>query len=222
MRDRHRRSARSTSRSIQRSRPRAAPPPGGAGSRRLLRVGALALLAAAVLLTFFGWLALSRRPGPPTTPEARLSAEEAFAAGVELAMAKRHQASLPYFRRAVSQAPDSWTAHANYSNALHNGAQESRRHLGKDEAAARSSVERIGMMRECLRESDLADSLTAAPAERATIAYQRAQSLQTWGFPIEAWLECRRAQAMDSMTAEIGKAARATGDLLAAGGRAER
>jgi len=136
-------------------------------------------------------------------------------------MGERHQASLPYFRRAVSQAPDSWSAHANYSNALHNGAQESRRHLGKDEPAARSSVERIGMMRECLRESDLADSLTAGPADRAAIAYQRAQSLQTWGFPIEALLEYRRAQAMDSSREDIAKAAHATGNRLAAGGRAE-
>jgi tetratricopeptide (TPR) repeat protein len=172
-----------------------------------------------------GYLVWSRIPARPPAGDPRASdplegmtAEEAFARGVELGKAGHHQASLPYFRRAASLAPDSWTARENYANTLYDGAQESRSHLGKFEPVMRSSVERMEMIATSFRETDAAAALAGEPTDRAIVLYQLGQSFGTFGFPIDALVAFEKAAALDPASAPIGAAVRVSETRLRAGG----
>jgi len=158
--------------------------------RRGLWVGLLALACLAGLS-----LVLWRRPPPPPPPAAaeRLSALEAEAVGSRLSGDGHHLASLPYYRRIADEYRVEWVAHANYSSALHNASQESRSHLGSQAPAIRSSIERMAMVEISNREQELAERYAGPGADRALALFQGGQTLQTWGFPIEALVEYRRA-----------------------------
>ena len=150
-----------------------------------------------------------------------MSAGEAYSAGLARGQAGRHLESVPYFRAAVLLAPDSWTARENLANALNNGAQESRIHLGKDEPAIRSSVERIGMIRDAISHSRVAERLTQTDQDRALIGFQRAQTLYTFGLVNDADLEFRRALALSPSSPAIAQALEQSTARLRNGGGPE-
>jgi tetratricopeptide (TPR) repeat protein len=159
----------------------------------------LAWLAPA-LIAIAAALLLRLRPHPETSPPPqhpaeRLSAQESNRQGLRLARQGRPLEATAYFRRVLALRPYSWFAHQNYAGALGNGAQEARLHLGKEEIATRSSVERVAMLRESLRETVIAESL-ATPSDQATVLIERARALYTWGFPLEALGFYRSAAAL--------------------------
>ena len=207
---------------MSKRRSRGVPPPSRrrpGGTRPFSGRWSALLIVAGVALAYFAWNRLSRRPeaGVPA-PADRMSAEDAHAAGLRFGREGRHLASLPFFRSAVRQAPDSWAARENYSNALVNGAQESRVHLGKDEPATRSSVERAAMIRESFRQSAIADSLAQDVRDRAVVVYQRAQALHTFGLVADAVVEFRKAAALDPASGGIARASRDAEARLRSGG----
>jgi tetratricopeptide (TPR) repeat protein len=179
------------------SRPLGRPRPGRrAAARKLLWPAAAGLL---LLAAGAGWLLRPRPeapPPPPVHPAERLSAAEATYHGLLLARAGRALAAIPYFRSALALSPASWSAHVNYAAALGNGAQEARLHLGREEIATRGSVERVAMVVESLQETEAAERLAAAPADRATVLGERARVLYTWGFPLDALAVYRAAAAL--------------------------
>ncbi len=180
----------------------------------------IAALVALAVASRAWWLA--RRAalvpaGAPPHPSAQLSAEEAHQRGLQLARAGRALEAIPYFRRAVGQVAGSWLAHENLAAALGNGAQEARLHLGKDEIATRSSVERVAMMMESVRETEVADRLAGSPGDRATALFERARALQTWGFPVDALALFRAAAALAPQRADLAETLRRAEQALASG-----
>jgi tetratricopeptide (TPR) repeat protein len=161
----------------------------------------------------------SRRPPAPPHPAERLSAEEAHRLGLVLARQSRPLEAAGYFRRVVAISPHSWFAHQNYAAALGNGVLEARLHLGREEIATRSSVDRIAMLRESLRETEIAERLAAAPSERATALTERARVLYTWGFPIQALAIYRTAATLVPGHRIVTEAISQVETELKAGGR---
>lgn len=146
-----------------------------------------------------------------------MEVSQAETEGYALVQRGRYQESLPYSRRVAQVAGTEWMAHANYSSALHNAAQESRLHLGRIEPAMRSSLERVARMGLSLDEEDLAE-LYARGHDRAIAVYLRGQTLQTWGFPLDALGEYQRALAMAPQDTAIRQVVVNLTRLLARGG----
>jgi tetratricopeptide (TPR) repeat protein len=163
-----------------------------------------------------------RRPAERAAhPADRLGADAAYGIGLTLGRDGHHLAALEYFGSAARQAPDWWAARQSYASALYNGAQEARVHLGKEEPATRSSVERIAMVNASMRESRGADSLAQQPGDHALIAFQNGQTLHTFGLVDDALVEFRRAAALDPSSKMIASALRGAERRLASGGQAE-
>jgi hypothetical protein len=177
-------------------------------------------LGGLLALSVAGWIGTRFLAGrhAPIDPLERMTAEDAFASGVRLGGAGHHLAALPYFLRAVSLAPDSWTAHENYASTLYNGAQETRIHMGKGEPGTRSSLERVTMIGESLRQTDEAMSWTREPNDQAVLLFQRAQVFHTFGFAIDALVEFHKATGMSPGNAPIVRAASRAEEQLRSGG----
>ncbi|OGF16601.1 MAG: hypothetical protein A2W00_02080 [Candidatus Eisenbacteria bacterium RBG_16_71_46] len=169
----------------------------------------IALLLAAVAVA--GWLALrprgerpARAPGSraqvPGMPDsiAALDPVEAARRVAPLVRAKRWSESLPYFRCIVAERTAGALAHSDYATVLHNASVEAHPRAGLLVPLTRSSVERVAMLREALRQYDLALSLATGPQERAFILGGRGNILRGWGFPWEALADYRRAADLDS------------------------
>lgn len=181
------------------------------------RAGAIAprWLALAALLGFaggaIGWWV--NRPAPPPAapgapdPAAGLDLAGANAAAIRLVGEGRHVESLPYFRRQLEllDAPV-WAAHKDYASALHNAAAES----GTHGPATRSSLERIALLAESLRQLDLAAALTDRPGERAALLADGAHTFEFWGMPWDALDRLHRAAALPGAAPAIARRAAAT------------
>jgi Flp pilus assembly protein TadD len=180
-------------------------------------------MAVIVVLAALAWWAVSRdrRTSPTATsdPGALLGGPQAHERGLALAREGDPLAAAPYFRRVVVLHPDSWFAHENLASALGNGAQQARFHLGKAETATRSSVERVAMMREALRETEAAELLSGAPADRAVALFERGRALQTWGFPSDAAVLFQKAATAAPTRTDILASLRSAERSLAGGGR---
>jgi len=157
-------------------------------------------------------------PVPAGSVADHLSGEQAETIGSRLSGAGRHIASLPYYRRIVDLLGTEWIAHSNYSSALHNAAQESRVHVGKLGPGVRSSVERMALMVISQREQDLAERHARSQADRALVLFQRGQTLQTWGFPLDALAEYRRALQQTPGDPNLTRVETTLTELLAHGG----
>src|SRR5262245_10407132 len=176
-----------SSRKNRTARPPARRPTSRPRARRMPRVAMIALVSVGLGIVLWRPIArivVARRP--PAHPAERMGADQLFDTGLRFGNAGLHLAGLPYFRRLVDLLPSSWEARQNYANTLYNGAQEPRVHLGRLEPATRSSLERIQMIAESLRQTDAASSLATEPTDRALIEYQRAQALYTFGFALDA------------------------------------
>src|SRR5207249_11731192 len=105
-----------------------------------------------------------------------------------------HLESLPYFRRALAGVrEDFWEIHLNYAAALNNAALQARRIGGADLPASRASFERAAMLRESLRQLELAERLAPDPRVRAAVRDARGGHHELGGDPEEADVVIRRA-----------------------------
>jgi hypothetical protein len=183
----------------------------------------IAIPAAALAVWLFApRLFPGRSTGPIPHPAATVPAWEARRLGLLLAGKGQHLASLPYFRRVAEDVSSSWADRVNYASAIGNGAQEGRRHLGKEEPAIRSSVERIAMTRLSLATMDEAEGLAPTRPDRATVISERARSLFTWGFVADALVEYRRAGQLDPNRPDVARTISSLTRLLESGGREDR
>ncbi len=179
---------------------RGAPPPPARPRGRRFAARALVLAAVAAVAVAAVWLTRGARAPQPADPLATLDPEQAYRRGVDLARAGHYVQSVPYFRRAADTPGAPWQVRHDYSSSLHNAAMESRT-LGRvGLRAVRSSVERVAMVRESLRQLDLAEPGATSPRDRAFLELERGSTLSAWGFPLEA-AECyRRAVALGPAT----------------------
>jgi hypothetical protein len=210
----------------------------GAGGRPGQLARQAAWVALASVLVVAGWWFLGRwqghppsaiqgsaprseRTAAPDDPAAGLSPDDAFRAGELRAREGRHLESLPFFRAAARALPGSWVDRQNFSNALFNAAQEGRVYQGSAAPATRSSVERIATVLEAWDESLAADSLAPKAEARALIAYQQGQTFFTYGLPIDALKEFRRACALAPADRGYANTVRRLESELAGGGSAK-
>jgi len=91
-------------------------------------------------------------------------------------------------------------------------------HLGSLGPAVRSSVERMALMATSQREQELAELHARQPADSALAVFQGGQTLQTWGFPLEALAEYRRALEQAPGDPNLIRIANKMNELLAHGG----
>lgn len=91
-----------------------------------------------------------------------------------------------------------WEFDLTFSNLLHNAAMQ---------AGARSSYERVAMMRESFAELDRAEAMALDPRALAEILDWRARKLEVWGFPWETLMVLTRAQRADPSSPAISERA---------------
>ncbi|HET7225422.1 MAG TPA: hypothetical protein VFK69_06865, partial [Candidatus Eisenbacteria bacterium] len=87
--------------------------------------------------------------------------------------------------------------HIEFSGALAAAAVHVQPRAGRLAALIPASDRRVALLRESLAELDAAGALATTPAERALVMAHRANRLVIWGFPWDALVEFRRAQALD-------------------------
>ncbi|HTO90282.1 MAG TPA: hypothetical protein VMJ70_04060 [Candidatus Sulfotelmatobacter sp.] len=203
---------------MKRSRPvrpksRLAPRPAGrdaATRRRGARVPwLLGSLTLAVLAAFAAWRAMPGRREARPTGLPSVSASAALDSLQALDDQGRSYDLVPYARLLMSLAPqNSFEFHARFAAALQNAAIESRRQDGVLRPRTRSSVERIGFLRETLSELDRAEALAPDAERRGAVATTRAEVLGLWGFERESLLEFRRANRFHPLDQKaLGEAA---------------
>jgi tetratricopeptide (TPR) repeat protein len=150
------------------------------------------------------------RPGSVrgADPLAGLTPAAAYDSATSLSRAKRPVESLPYYRRALQGAAKNlWVVHFNYGSALNNAGLQIRERDGVPMPAIRSSVERVALMREALAHLDSAEALAPSPHDRATVLAARAERLELWGLPWDAFVELRQAQFTEPQRKDLGRAA---------------
>lgn len=189
--------------------------------RRSRRGWAVAVIGLAAIAIGVNWMATRVRRTSSTSgdPVAGLDVTRAHERGMELARGGDPLGAVSYFRRVVALRPDSWNAHENLAGAVGNAAQQARTHLGKAEIATRTSIERVVLMREAIRETEAAEGLVETPADRATVLFERGRALQTWGFPIEALVFFRLAYASAPHRPEIAASLRGAEEAFVTAGR---
>ena len=154
------------------------------------------------------------RLGPSAKPQApgraAFEPRRAYEEGMELIKQRRFVESLPILRSVAEAEPGISQVHHDYAAAMLNAVHQPRRHLGRDEFAVRSSVERIALVNQAMVEL-MAAERSAGPNARARAWAERtrAQAFGAWGFPWEALVGYRRMEAADpSWTEMVGRAKR--------------
>ena len=169
--------------------------------------GAAALVAALAAVALGGYAAArfalrsnAKRAAPPADSLAAMDPIQALNRGVALGRQQRHFESLPYFRRAAAGSAG-WLAHWNFAAALNNAAIEVGSRNGLAVPASRAAIERIDLTRRALAEIALAER--EAPDRRtvAMLELVRGQTMELWGFPVDALDLYRRAARIDSSSA---------------------
>ena len=177
------------------------------GARRWLVALVLVLLAGGAFATRMG-----RHPrGAETTGvAANLSAQEAYARAVALASRLQYRESLPYFEAATARAPrEFWELHYNYAAALLSVTRQYEERAHRQVAVSHSSVERVRLMHEAIRQLTLAAPLAPAGAARAKVLKERSNAFAVWGFPWESLISLRQAQQAAPGEPEIERQAEA-------------
>lgn len=178
------------------------------GSRpRAGRPGHLVRAWLAVALALFFGLSCATRDTAPSRPSespdaapdslTRLDPAAAYRRALDLGASRQFVASLPYFRRALSQPIGAWQPYADCATTLFQATHESVVRGGREIPAVRSSDERVALLVDAARALDQADARAKTPREHATIAAMRARQLAVWGLTWEAVSEYARAGASD-------------------------
>lgn len=198
------------------ARPRPQPRP-GAGAERPRGRARWPWVAIGVAAIVIGatWSLMRGRPaaqdGTSTAtadPAAALTPDAAYQTALGLSTAGRHAESLPYYRRALAgQRSTEWGVRYNLAGELYNVGLETHPYLGGAVPGARSSIERVAMMREALAQMDTAEHLARNAHDRAVVIRTRGEHLQVWGLPWDAFVQLRRAQWTDSVRRELGNIA---------------
>jgi hypothetical protein len=160
----------------------------------------IGVLAVAVL---GWWLLVARRtPGTRATPplqDPQATLEKAIA----LIKQGRYAEGIPIIEGVVKVYPFTASGHHDYATALLNAVHQGRVHLGKQEFAVRSSVERVALVRTALFELLEAERNAREPADLAWALRTRAQAFGAWGFPWEALVGYRNAAQADTTWGEM-------------------
>jgi len=160
-------------------------------------IGALALVVIAGL-AWFTTRAPRRAGGPPPDPAHAMAAPDAYREAIRLANADRRTESFAFFRRALEGlATDSWEVRYNYGITLASDAIQYVPRAGEPRLATRSSVERVGLLSEAMRQLDRASRLAPNPSARAQVLSHFANLLAVWGFPWETLDLMRRTEYAD-------------------------
>jgi len=175
--------------------------PSGPPARRSTAAlwAALTLGALAATVAVY-WLA-GRRPTapepPPAPPLLAGAIEDLYRRGRELLDEKRAAEALPLLRQAMQARPDLWQTHQSYAVALLNTSYDSRLHQGFPASVTRSSLERVAAAGEAIAELETAQRMAPTPRDLARARRLRAQLMGAWGFPWDAFVLYRQAQADD-------------------------
>jgi hypothetical protein len=113
-----------------------------------------------------------------------------------LAAAGRPIESLPYLYQAAHAPSAPWQTWQSYGNELFNGSLASPGPQG-DTRTARSSIERVAMMREAIEALERAALLAPTPQDRAIMSMSAGQQFKIWGFPWEALERFHMAGTLD-------------------------
>lgn len=159
----------------------------------------LALIAVVALAAWL-WLRTPHgaRAGAPSAADAAIAAltpEQAYEMGSAHEAAKRYVEALPYLRRATQGNGEAlWETHCALAVTLAKVAALSVNRAGIEQQLARSSWERMQLVRECEREFVRARALAPAGPDRASVSSDYAEFLFTWGRMWEAFALFRQAQ----------------------------
>ena len=145
-------------------------------------------------MTRFRWIRVAlvllaiAAPAPARADDpATMDAVSAYREANRLLAVNRLRESLPYFRRALSQVTtDFCEIHYYYGVALGALSMQYASRAGGDFPATRSSVERIGLASESLRQLTRAAELARDAAAGSSVRRYRSEVLTAWGFPWES------------------------------------
>ena len=153
-------------------------------------------------MTRFRWIRVAlvllaiAAPAPARADDpATMDAVSAYREANRLLAVNRLRESLPYFRRALSQVTtDFCEIHYYYGVALGALSMQYASRAGGDFPATRSSVERIGLASESLRQLTRAAELARDAAAGSSVRRYRSEVLTAWGFPWEALSSLEEAE----------------------------
>jgi len=153
-------------------------------------------------MTRFRWIRVAlvllaiAAPAPARADDpATMDAVSAYREANRLLAVNRLRESLPYFRRALSQVTtDFCEIHYYYGVALGALSMQYASRAGGDFPATRSSVERIALAAESLRQLTRAAELARDPAAGSSVRRYRSEVLTAWGFPWEALSSLEEAE----------------------------
>ena len=181
--------------SRKRGRPPASPPRPRRSRRATFGIGviAAALLAASAIV----WLPRTRigqHPAPPPPdPYAGLHPQQVYDMAVRLQRERRFTESLPLFRAALKRLQtDFMEIHRDYAAALYSASFELRPGP-QGQPWARSSLERVQMVQEALRQMERAQGFDLTPEQRATLRNSTGVFMFAWGFPWETLIQYQGA-----------------------------
>lgn len=158
--------------------------------RALVAVALLAIAAFAAWRVFGGRAAGERHAASAVPPD------RAHATGAKLLDREQVLEALPWLRRGVEgSGTTSWGAHYVLGKACATATLKTTSRAGIEQPMLRSSVERVALARECVREFGLAATLAPPGAERAFVLSEWAEFEFAWGRMFEAFALFRRAQS---------------------------
>lgn len=157
------------------------------------------LLAAAIVLALVGWWWFGRAR---SVQKDAIASHQAIEQAREMAKHKRFEPALAQFRRAAALAPiDAWQLHYLIGSTATQLSIQNTERTGLQVPATRSSLERVRLVDEALREYDTALALATTPTERALVLKTEAELYFVWGAMWEAFKtfeEARVAHPADS------------------------
>ena len=166
-------------------------------------------LAASIVLGLAGDRALlhaAERPGfaqrtaDPDSIRTR-SPLDAWREAVILMETRKFVPSLLLFQQALMDAridANAWELHFDYASCLNSASFEVIDRLGVDGPRQSVSAGRIALLRAAAAQLDTAEQIAKEPRVRAMIRSRRAQLLEVWGFPLDAYGWYRASLAADS------------------------
>jgi len=148
----------------------------------------LTLVAPAIFLCLCIFLPHELHAGDSHKNEASDSTRPQFAA--RLLSDGKYSQAIRIFEAALADSdPEakSWEFHCGYATCLSAAAFESTNRFGVAGPQQSISSERIDLVRQAIRELDIAEGLTSAGPIVAMLRVQRGTILETWGFPLDAY-----------------------------------
>jgi tetratricopeptide (TPR) repeat protein len=150
-----------------------------------------------------------------TAGPAALPPSEAYRQAMQLTRLERYRESIPLFASALNGAPtDFWEIHYNYAAALVDLSlnYESREQHRVQSTA--SSVERVQLLAEAIRQLSLAAKLAPMGPSRALVLARRSNTFAVWGFPWESLISLRQAEQADPSQITLARQSDALLDML--------